>query len=248
MRSTSVLCVLLVDDFQPFRCFLRARLAATPGVQVVGEASDGLEAVQKAQDLQPDLILLDVGLPTINGIEAARRMLRHSPETKILFLSQERSSDVVEEALSTGAGGYVVKSEAATDLLPAVEAVLRGEQFVSTSLIGSISVRHEGNQIDRLQRKQLEHHEIKFHADRATLTDDFVQFTEATLISGSAVVIIASDSIRTSVFQRLSTDRVELDARTDRYLSIDISNPLSMFTLDEAVKAATQKGLHVAVG
>ena len=128
-------------------------------MQVISEASDGLEAVQKAQGLQPDLILLDIGLPKLNGIEAARRILQYAPETKILFMSQERSSDIVEEALRTGAGGYVVKSEATTDLLPAVEAVLRGKQFVSASL------RHENNHIAPLRRQQVEHHEIKFHAD-----------------------------------------------------------------------------------
>jgi DNA-binding NarL/FixJ family response regulator len=104
---------------------------------VVGEASDGLEAVQKAQRLQPDLILLDIGLPTINGIEAARRILQYAPKTKILFVSAQQSPDIVEEALGTGACGYVVKSKAATELLAAVKAVLQGKQFVSGSLTAS---------------------------------------------------------------------------------------------------------------
>jgi DNA-binding NarL/FixJ family response regulator len=105
-----------------------------PGLQIISEASDGLEAVQKAVELQPALIVLDIGLPSLNGIEAARRIRKLSPKSKILFLSQESSADVVREALCLGALGFVVKAHAAGDLLVAVEAVLRNEQFVSSIL------------------------------------------------------------------------------------------------------------------
>lgn len=93
---------------------------------MVGEASDGLEAVHKSEELQPDLIVLDLGLPTLNGIEAARRIRQLSPRSKILFLSQESSTDVVREALGSGAQGYLVKTQAGSELLPAVDAVLQG--------------------------------------------------------------------------------------------------------------------------
>lgn len=241
----SICRVLVVDDHEPWRSFASRTLQEKPELQVIGEASDGLEAVQKAQGLQPDLILLDIGLPMVNGIEAARRILGDAPETRILFMSQERSPDIVEEALRTGAGGYVVKSEASTDLLPAVEAVLRGEQFVSASLTGPTPVRHEHNHIEPPPRQHVEHHEIKFHADHAALTNDFVQFIQAALNNGSAVVIVATESLRTSVFQRFTTHSADLG---ERYFSVDISDPLSRFTLDEAVRAAREKGLHVAVG
>jgi DNA-binding NarL/FixJ family response regulator len=240
--------VLVVDDHEPWRSFASRALQKKSELRVISEASDGLEAVQKAQGLRPDLILLDIGLPTVNGIEAARRILQFAPETKILFMSQERSSDIVEEALRTGAGGYIVKSEASADLLPAVEAVLGGKQFVSASLTGPTRVRHENNHIEPLRRKQVEHHEMKLHADHAALTEDFAQFTEAALNNGSAVVIIATESLRTSVFQRFRTHSVDLGASAERYFPVDISDPLSRFTLDEVVKAARQKGLHVAVG
>src|SRR4030095_8425698 len=110
------------------------------------EVCDGAEAVQQAQELQPDLILLDIGLPTLNGIEAARRIRKVSPTSKILFVTENRSTDIVEEALSTGASGYVVKSNAGSELLPAIEAVLRGKQFVSARLNdrnSEIVERHE---------------------------------------------------------------------------------------------------------
>jgi DNA-binding NarL/FixJ family response regulator len=92
-------------------------------LQIVCEVSDGLEAVHKAEELQPDLILLDVGLPSLNGIEAARRIRKVARKSKILFLSQESSADVVQEALGTGAAGHVVKAHAGSELLTAVEAL-----------------------------------------------------------------------------------------------------------------------------
>jgi DNA-binding NarL/FixJ family response regulator len=128
--------IFVVDDFEPCRRFVSTTLQKQLTLQVIGEAVDGLEAVQKAHQQQPDLILLDIGLPTLNGIEAARRIRELSPKSKILFVSENRSWDIVEEALRTGAGGYVVKSDAAGELLPAVHAVLGGKRFVSASLAG----------------------------------------------------------------------------------------------------------------
>jgi DNA-binding NarL/FixJ family response regulator len=126
--------VLVVDDNEPFRQFACSTLGKRGDLQVVGEASDGLEAVQKAVELQPGLIVLDIGLPSLNGLEAARRIRKLSPGSKILFLSQESSAEVVQEALCLGALGYVIKSHAGSQLLAAVEAVLRNEQFVSSTL------------------------------------------------------------------------------------------------------------------
>ena len=103
---------------------------------VIGVASDGLEAVQKAEELQPDLILLDIGLPSLNGIEVARQIRKFSPKSKILFVSQESSAEMVQGALGTGAQGYVLKSDAKRELLEGVNAVLRGEQFVSDRFAG----------------------------------------------------------------------------------------------------------------
>ena len=127
--------VLVVDDYEPWRRYFANTLRKELGVQVIGEASDGLEAVQQAQELQPDLILLDVGLPTLNGIEAARRIREVSPASKILFVSENRSPDIAEQALNTGRG-YVLKSDAGSELLPAIKAVLQGKRFVSARLAG----------------------------------------------------------------------------------------------------------------
>ena len=126
--------VLVVDDYEPFCRFVCSMLRKGPDFQIVGEASDGVAAVRQAEELKPDLILLDIGLPMLNGIEAARRILKLLPECKILFLSQETSADVVQEALSLGALGFVSKARTASDLLAAVEAVLQRRRFVSTGV------------------------------------------------------------------------------------------------------------------
>ncbi len=106
-------------------------LQSRPEWQVIAEASDGSEAVQKAEALKPDLILLDIGLPKLNGIEAAQQIRQLSPNSKIIFLSQNKDPEIVRAALGTGALGYVRKTDARRELLLAVDAVLRGEQFSS---------------------------------------------------------------------------------------------------------------------
>ena len=123
--------ILVVEDFAPFRRFVCSMLATRAGCQVVGEAEDGLEAVQKAADLQPDLVVLDIGLPTLNGLDCARRIRVLAPQSKIIFLSQESSADVVREAL-TLACGYVLKMRATSDLFNAVESAISERQFVGT--------------------------------------------------------------------------------------------------------------------
>jgi DNA-binding NarL/FixJ family response regulator len=126
-----VVRILVVDDLEPMRKSVCAALREGRDLLVIGEASDGLEAVQKAVELKPDLVLMDIGLPSQNGIEAARQIFNLVPETKILFLSQETSAEVMQEALSFGASGYVVKVNAGIDLLPAIEAAISGRQFIS---------------------------------------------------------------------------------------------------------------------
>jgi DNA-binding NarL/FixJ family response regulator len=128
--------VLVVDDHAPFRDFVRSALQKRPDLQIIDEVADGIRAVQKAHELHPELILLDIGLPMLNGIEAGRRIRQLSPTSKILFVTENRSREVAEEVVRSGFGGYVAKSDAASDLLPAVESVLQGKQFVSTSLAG----------------------------------------------------------------------------------------------------------------
>ena len=135
-RGLSSVRVLVVEDFAPFRKFICSTLGKRPNLRVICEVSDGQDAVQKAEELKPDLILLDIGLPTLDGFAAARQIRKLAPACKIIFVSQESSTDVVQEAFNIGAWGYVLKETAASDLLAAVEAVLEGKQFVSGGLFG----------------------------------------------------------------------------------------------------------------
>jgi DNA-binding NarL/FixJ family response regulator len=118
--------VLVCEDFLPFRRYVVSALGNWNYVRVVGEVCDGNDAVQKANELKPDLILLDVGLPTLNGIAAAHQIRKLVPESKIIFVTQESSAEVVQEAIDLGALGFVHKTKAGIDLQVAVKAVLEG--------------------------------------------------------------------------------------------------------------------------
>ena len=138
--GTPLIRILVVDDYEPWWRFILRTLQQQPELAIIGQVSDGLEAVQQAQELQPALVLLDIGLPTLNGIEVARRIRAVAPTSRILFVTENRSPDIAEKALSTGAGGYMVKSDAASELLPALKAVLEGKRFISASLAGHFLV------------------------------------------------------------------------------------------------------------
>jgi len=131
---SSSIRVLVVDDYELFRRFVCSTLGTKRGLQVVGDATDGLEAVRIAEKLQPDMILLDIGLPELNGLEVANRIRQVASGAKIIFLTSNRDNDVVRAALSTGARGYVLKSDAGRELLLAVAGVLGGEGFVSSGI------------------------------------------------------------------------------------------------------------------
>lgn len=122
--------VLIADDFSPFRCFLRRKLHENGFTSII-EAVDGLEAVTKAAEWQPDLVLLDIEMPKLNGLEAAARIRAAASQSKIIFVSQNTDPDVVKLALTDGGQGYVHKSEINHDLLPAIDAALGRERFVS---------------------------------------------------------------------------------------------------------------------
>jgi DNA-binding NarL/FixJ family response regulator len=126
--------ILIVDDFDLWKGFVITRLRERPDLHIAGFASNGVQAVQKAEELQPDLILLDMMLPDLNGIEAAQQIRRVAPLAKILFVSSEADLDSIRTAFQAGGSGYVSKMEAAAGLLAGIDAVLRGERFVSPGL------------------------------------------------------------------------------------------------------------------
>jgi DNA-binding NarL/FixJ family response regulator len=133
-HAVMALCVLTVDDFEPWRKFVCSALQDCPHLRNILEVSDGLDAVHKARELQPDLILLDIGLPKLNGLEAARQIRVLAPYSKIIFLTETHDLDVAAEGFRSGARGFVVKSNAKEELLAAVDAVLAGKRFLSRRL------------------------------------------------------------------------------------------------------------------
>jgi DNA-binding NarL/FixJ family response regulator len=128
--------VLLVDDFKPLREWVSALLKSKLGFEILSEASDGVQAVQKAAELNPELIILDIGLPNMNGIEAARQIRTVSPASEIVFLTVDESPAIVRAALGAGAKGYVSKWDGSNELLLAIDAALEGRQYVSRRLAG----------------------------------------------------------------------------------------------------------------
>lgn len=238
--------VLVVDDYEPWRRFFCSRLGKRPELLVIGEESDGLEAVHKAQQLQPDLILLDVGLPTMTGIEAARRIRELSPKSKILFASDDRSPEVAREALSTGAVGYIVKLDAVRELLPAVEAVLQGTKFVSTSLAGhgftgamdwqssDSFPRVPASPVLTLPRKKaMGRHEAEFYSDERSFLDHLAQFVGVALQAGNAAIVLAAEPHRDGLLGRLQAQGVDIRAAIEqgRYVALDAADALSEFML-----------------
>ena len=137
--AASSIRILVVDDFEPWREQICSMLQARPELCVVGEVGDGLEAVRRAKELQPDLILLDIGLPNLDGLEAASRIRHVAPEAAIIFLTANNDKDMVRAAMGTGARGYVLKTDAGRELVAAVAGILAGDDFVSSGIEGADS-------------------------------------------------------------------------------------------------------------
>jgi len=242
--SQSCVRLLVVDDYEPFRRFICSTLGKKSSLRIVGEASDGLQAVHKANELQPDLIVLDIGLPNLNGIEAARRIRKVSPECKILFVSQESSTEVVQEALSLGALGYVVKAHAASELIAAVEAVSQGKQFVGRAISGrdyssvidarnpdslfpqNVSPSPASPKADRERS-----HTVEFYPDDAGFVAGFARFTQAALDAGKAVLVVVTESHQRSLFQKLQEHGVDPLAAIEsgRLIPLDVTDTLFTF-------------------
>src|SRR5262245_830447 len=209
--------ILLVEDFEPFRKHVRLALEQRAGLKVVGEAVDGLDAVRKAQELQPDLILVDVGLPKLNGIDAARQIRTLVPNAKHLFISMECSDFTVREAFRAGAQGFIHKLRTQGDLIPGIEAVLAGKRFVSSDVEYDVDT------------KQLARHELHFYSDDVAFVEIAAGFIGSALKADGAAVVFATPSHRENLIQRLKADDFDLDDAIQQgtYLSIDVSETLS---------------------
>ena len=196
-------------------------------MQVNAEASDGPEAIQKAADLKPDLIVLDIGLPKLNGIEAARQIRQLSPGSKIVFLSQNNDLDIVRAAMRTGALGFVLKTDALAELLPAVDAVLRGKQYVSSSL-------KNFEFADTSAEKTPRRHEALFYSDDTVFLDGFALFIAAALNDGNAAIVLVTKSHRGSLLQRLKAESAHVDGAIQQgtLILLDVADTLATLLVD----------------
>lgn len=239
--------VLVVDDYEPFRRFASSTMEKRHDMQIIGEVSDGLEAVKKVEELRPDLILLDIGLPTLDGLEVARRIRVLSPKSQILFVSQESSAEIVQEAFNSGAMAYVVKTDAGSELLVAIDAALRGEKFVGRRFashgVTAIDARalEDGKRHDldiparRVALKTAGRHEVGFYSDDRQLLDHLTQFIGDALKVGNAAVVVATESHRSTLLLTLRAYGVDIVEAIEqgRYITANAADTISTFIVNE---------------
>jgi DNA-binding NarL/FixJ family response regulator len=243
--------ILVVDDFESWRRTVSRIARMEPGWDVIGEAADGQEAVQKAEELKPDLILLDISLPKLSGIEAARQIRKVAPNSKILFLSTYDSWEIAERALDTGGSGYVVKADAGNELAKAVEAVLLGKRYISRRLKGCTSAASEDAQASdplvqsegltrpsapALQRTtEIIHcHEAQFYSHDSVFLESATHFLGAALKAGNAAIVIATKPHRDSLLHSLKVQGMDVDSAIQRgsFVSLDAAETLSTFMMN----------------
>jgi DNA-binding NarL/FixJ family response regulator len=173
---TTVHRVLVVEDHEPFRRIICRLLQERPDVLIVGEAADGLDAIRRAEALRPDVVMLDIGLPMLSGIDVARRIRAVLPDARLMFVTIESSFEVVEQAFRSGAHGYVYKPRAHRDVLPVLDAIIRGGRFVSGGL----------ERIARGDSLASHRHQVLFCSSDAVLVEAFTRFIAGALHAGNA--------------------------------------------------------------
>jgi|SRR5215467_14202056 len=246
-RVVSVTRVLLIEDHELFRGYIRAVLEEHPDFRLVSEAVNGLEAVHKCLELQPDMVLMDIGLPGLSGIEAARRIRAIVPACKIVFLTQETSVDVVLEALNLGAAGYVTKFQAASDLIPALIAARDGRRFVSSSVRGFDSgVRRKLETLAGKGQRETpasprsrtrHHHEIHFYPDDASFVAGFASCVESSLKAHKAVLAIIAERHRVEILQALEAGGIDVNVAIaeGHFVPVDVAGVWAEFMVNDRV-------------
>ena len=235
--------IVVTEDYEPFRRFVRSILDLRPEWQIISEVSDGREAVQKAEVLKPDLILMDIGLPGLNGMEAARRIRKLSPKTKILFVTLETSPDALQEALNSGAVGYVVKKDAGRDLAAAVEAACSGRRFISSSLSDHVPTNSTNVSLPQtgiqnawpIGQKVPRSHEAHFYSGDTQFIAGFTRFIAAALEAGSATLVVATESHRMALLKTLrdcGSSEIAGAIQEGRYIALDVAETLATFMVD----------------
>jgi DNA-binding NarL/FixJ family response regulator len=216
--------ILVVDDHAAWAQHVSLQLGNDVRYRVIGVAADGADAIETAERLRPDLVVLDIELPGINGIEVARRILTRAPESRILFLSQNHLPEVAEDALATGAHGFVVKSDAGRDLRPAIAALLDGRSFVSARLASPVIEQRRQQAFPRLR-----HHHVLLGSDETVLLDEYARFSAETLGAGGTAVVVATAPHRAAIEERMRDGGVDIDLTTQqgRYVPLDVEQVLA---------------------
>jgi DNA-binding NarL/FixJ family response regulator len=243
--------ILVIEDYEPFRRIVCSMLQKRPDFQVVGEVSNGLEAVDKTKELAPDLVLMDMGLPGLNGMEAARRIRTFFPDCKIIFLTQESSVEIVEAALSLGACGYVIKTQTEKDLMPALRAVCEGGRFVSSAVAGyawpdaeaepgingipaRVAVQEASVPQAPGKAEVTISHQVQFHPDDSSFLASFVRFAEDALNAGRVLIVVANEAHRKGLFETLQARGIDCAAAAQkgRYVALDVTEMLAKFMVN----------------
>jgi len=242
-----VIQILVVDDCLPWQRLVSKMFESEPNLKIISFASEGFEAVQKAKELQPDVILMDISLPKLSGIEAARQIRKVAPNSKILFVSTYDSLEIVGAALDTGASGYVAKVDVGKELAEAVKAVFQGKRYVSGRLKEVTPADTEDTQApDRevlawpsapaLPRKTetIRCHEAQFYSDDVVFRENVTHFIAAPLRAGNAAIVFATKPHRDSLLQGLKAQGVDVDAAIQQggYVSLDAADTLSTFMVN----------------
>jgi DNA-binding NarL/FixJ family response regulator len=221
--------VLVVDDYEPWRRRVCSELEKSGRWRIAAELTDGDAAVREARAIKPDVIVLDIGLETLNGVEAARRILGDNPAARILFLTGQNSAEIAEAALDIGAAGYLTKTDAGGRLLLAVETVAAGARFISPSLAGRVV-----DVVRRPSHAAGHRHDAVFHVHEAPLLDDYARFAESALASGQTVIAVADRARLLKIEAQLEARGVALGlaVRQSRYREVDTAPALAALVPD----------------
>lgn len=232
--------VLVAEDYQEWRRQIRSLLGGHPEIEIVCEVADGAQAVEKALELTPDVILMDIGLPVLNGIEASRRIHEANPRLKIIFLSQEKSSDVVEAALDTGAMGYLNKADAAAELTRAIDAVLEGLRFISRSL--------EPVGTELREARSAGSHEVLFCFDDDAIVRGLSRFAAAALGASEPVIVVATKPHCSRLMEKLECRGLDMKSLVQQriFISLDADTACCSAQFFAIVEAAAQCAFEAA--
>jgi len=210
--------VLVVEDHEAFRRVLCELLRERTDVLIVGEAADGVEAVRQAEALRPDVVMLDIGLPRLSGVDAAVCIRAKVPDAKLIFVTNESSLDVVEQAYKRGAHGYVYKPRVRRDLLPVFDAIIRGSGFVSAGL----------ERVSRGDSLASHRHDLVFCSSDAVFVDAFGRFIAGVLSEGNVVIALVTEAHDISLTRRLQASADLASAIGERrYIPMNINELLA---------------------